>query len=70
MGLLTSPMVKDMIMKKTKTFDVVMTKEHLGESIQQHLRAFGYFQNDDEHFDLKHVEVQPNGTVLIQGRME
>lgn len=72
MGLLTSPTVKDIQMTKNKqkTMDIVMTKEHLGESIQQHLRAFGYFQNDDEYFDLKNVEVQPNGTVLIQGRME
>ncbi len=57
-------------MKKTKTFDLVMTKEHLGESIQQHLRAFGYFQEDDDHFSLTHVEVQKNGQVLIKGRME
>ncbi len=65
-----SPMVEVMNMKKTKTMDIVMTKEHLGESIQQHLRAFGYFQEDDDHFNLTHVEVRADGQVLVKGRME
>lgn len=72
MGLLMSHMVKATIMTSTKkkTMDIIMTKEHLGASIQQHLRAFGYFQEDDEFFNLDTVKVRDDGNVVVTGRVE
>lgn len=55
--------------KKNK-FTVVMSKEHVGASVQQHLRAFSYFQNEGDHFVLQDVVVREDGNVELSGVVE
>lgn len=52
-----------------KTFEVTMSFEHLGASVQQHLRAFGYFNNDDQFFGLKKVLINKDSSVTLKGIM-
>jgi len=56
--------------KKNSKFSVVMSKEHLGASVQQHLRAFSYFQNEGDHFILQDVVVWEDGNVELSGVVE
>lgn len=48
-------------------FEVTLSLEHLGQSVQQHLRAFGYFNEDTDFFVLKNVKPNKDGTVSLKG---
>jgi len=62
-------------MKKNKdtsnVFEIVMSKDHLGQSLQEYLRTFGYFRDPNHnYFKLQSVETQPDGNLYIKGVME
>lgn len=54
---------------KDNTFNVTLSKEHLGQSVQGYLRAYGYFNNDQQFFHLTDIEQNKDGTLTLKGNM-